>query len=345
MVESLGESRAESVGSKTVESAEASCTISVDDGEGGAEGRHLALLLRLLSLVLERSRGVEGIVVMDEAEGKDGEGAGAGERGDSKAAEGDGDGVTTVTTATTVPAPPPKDFPAPPPTVTLHSLLVSHMAHIYDFKVIIRSWIGICSPPGTRTPPCNSLFSRTPHHQPSCSHTPPPQVGLYLASGLVGRVAEQLSLMDTPRRGRLTRPIPQHIMQVCEWVKGCERRRTGTTVDDHTRLSHPHIPILSPPHPPHPSLPPALQGLTLLEALTSRDPSDRLGLRMIPGRRCGKVWGCRHCQGSVPLPSRSLLAYPLWPLPSHLKGFRPHNNPLSLKELKCCCRSASEAHA
>jgi hypothetical protein len=39
-------------------------------------------------------------------------------------------------------------------------------------------------------------------------------VGMILASGIVGRVAELLSLLDAPMRTELTRPIPQHVMQV-----------------------------------------------------------------------------------------------------------------------------------
>ena len=47
-------------------------------------------------------------------------------------------------------------------------------------------------------------------------------VGLYLACGLVGRVAEQLSLMDTPRRGRLTRPVPEPVLQVRQDPSGSD---------------------------------------------------------------------------------------------------------------------------
>lgn len=36
----------------------------------------------------------------------------------------------------------------------------------------------------------------------------------YLACGLVGRCAELVSLMDQPRTGSLTRPIPDHVIQV-----------------------------------------------------------------------------------------------------------------------------------
>lgn len=54
--------------------------------------------------------------------------------------------------------------------------------------------------------------------QPATSSTPCQLHSLlcayYLACGLVGRCAELVSLMDQPRTGSLTRPIPQHVIQV-----------------------------------------------------------------------------------------------------------------------------------
>ncbi|GAX74408.1 hypothetical protein CEUSTIGMA_g1856.t1 [Chlamydomonas eustigma] len=49
-------------------------------------------------------------------------------------------------------------------------------------------------------------------------------VGLVLASGIVGRVAELLSLMDMPMKTELTRPIPEHVMQGLSLLEMLTRR-------------------------------------------------------------------------------------------------------------------------
>ena len=54
---------------------------------------------------------------------------------------------------------------------------------------------------------------------PSPEPLQPLLVSLYLSCGLVGRIAELLSLMDSPMRGRLSRPVPEHVMQV--WGEVC----------------------------------------------------------------------------------------------------------------------------
>ena len=161
--------------------------------------------------------------------------------------------------------------------------------------------------------PSTPVLPAAPSAQPLPSPEPlqPLLVSLYLSCGLVGRIAELLSLMDSPMRGRLSRPVPEHVMQVWGgvwwqiyvWDLKVWADPYGHAGAPASLERSRGIPPL-PPYPPPPlthrvfscwrpsplyylslaySVPP--QGLLLLKALTSRPTHAEGDLRLLADRR------------------------------------------------------------
>ena len=103
--------------------------------------------------------------------------------------------------------------PSPVPEATPAQPLLSAAAHPLPTPEPLQPLL-VNPSPVPEAPPAQPLLSATTRPLPSPEPLQPLLVSLYLSCGLVGRIAELLSLMDSPMRGRLSRPVPEHVMQV-----------------------------------------------------------------------------------------------------------------------------------